>query len=348
MSRLILRWTAGLVVGTILIALTSPLFVRSYLPLVVDPIRETWVLPPDHHYRWRSEGYATSDIGPHGMPGRSRLNGRSGVPRLALYGDSQAEGVCVPDRFKLFAQLERSIPAEESCDVLPFARSGEDAAVWLTQMPRVEDELKIDAHAMLIVDLPDLLSATEAPQDPPTPGDERVSFTRYLPAFVIDAARRLLTEADESTPRRLRFRPGPVDPSPAVSQPVETLEFDWPAIMTAIRSATDKPLLLIYAPPIPQIINGKLVEEPPFAEEVPAMMRAARQNDIQVLDARRELIEAAAEGSFPHGFHNGQIGLGHLNATGYALIADIVANAIPRLIGPERPVGEARSQLGNG
>ena len=135
--RLIGSWLTGVLVGTGLIAATSPWFVRSYLPLHADPTRGVWTLPPDHWYRWRSEGYADTYVGPLGMPGKPTIPPtRPGVLRVALWGDSQAEGVCVADREKLFAQAEAI--AGGRMQVFPSARSGEDAADWLTQMPAVE------------------------------------------------------------------------------------------------------------------------------------------------------------------------------------------------------------------
>ncbi len=95
-------------VGTGIIALTSPLFVRSYLRLRVDPVRGVWTLPPEHVYRWRSEGYADTWIGPLGMPGKRSLpGGDDRTIRVALWGDSQAEGVCVADDQKIDAQAQR-------------------------------------------------------------------------------------------------------------------------------------------------------------------------------------------------------------------------------------------------
>ena len=105
--RLILAWIVGSLVGTAVIAITSPLFVRSYVPLTADPVRGVWTLPEGHAYRWRSEGYADTRIGPLGMPGKTSLGPRKpDCLRVALWGDSQAEGVCVGDHQKIFAQAE--------------------------------------------------------------------------------------------------------------------------------------------------------------------------------------------------------------------------------------------------
>ena len=89
---LVITWVLGAVIGTLLVGVTSPLFVRSYVPLQADRVRNVWTLPPNHTYRWRSEGYADTRIGPHGMPGRTSLAGpKSSHVRVALWGDSQAE-----------------------------------------------------------------------------------------------------------------------------------------------------------------------------------------------------------------------------------------------------------------
>ena len=107
-SILLCRWAVGIALGTGLIAVSSPLFVRSYLPLNADPVRGIWTLPSGTEYRWRSEGYANTSIGPHGMPGKKVLQSQArskpsevhgfqsdsvdpnAAVRIALWGDSQA------------------------------------------------------------------------------------------------------------------------------------------------------------------------------------------------------------------------------------------------------------------
>jgi len=137
MNRLLMtNWLRGIVVGTILVAVTSPLFVRSYLPREIDPIRGVAVMPAGATYRWRFEGYADSHIGPLGMVGKTDISEpTSNTVRIALWGDSQAEGVCVPDRDKLFKQLERRYAPR--VEVFPLARSGDNVADWVAQIPAV-------------------------------------------------------------------------------------------------------------------------------------------------------------------------------------------------------------------
>ncbi len=336
LTRLIGRWVTGVSVGTLIIGVTSPWFVRSYLPRRIDQVRGVWTLPPQHVYRWRSEGYADTFIGPLGMPGRHELpadDARS--PRIALWGDSQAEGVSVADDLKLYAQIERDCDGQ--CSLLPLARSGDDAAVWLTQMPAVEQQLGVDAHVILVVDLPDLLSAPAAPLSSAQPADgERanVAIAARLPAFVIQAARNLLTEADPQTPRTLRFSLGPSAES-RNGESVRRAEVpaaQWRDVADAIRAATELPVVIVYAPQWPQIIGGRMETTNPEANEFRAMRSAATACGLAVIDMSEPFLDAVKSGIWPRGFQNGYIGSGHLNSDGYRIIAKHVAEAIEPII----------------
>ncbi len=328
--RLIVHWIVGFFVGTALIAVSSPLFVRTYAPLRTDPIRGTWTLPPGQTYRWRSEGYAETQIGPLGMPGKTSIRPDQQQIRVALWGDSQAEGVCVSDAQKIFAQAQQLSQGE--IEVFPLTRSGEDAADWLTQFSAVEKELNIDVHVLLIVDLLDLLTTSEVPVPPPTQADTaqaNAAIAARLPAFVIQAAHYLLTEDDGATRRKLRFSVGPISRANAARagnrSSAETI--DWLTPIADVRRATDRPIVILYAPKSPSIIGGKVVMQDASADDFARVKAAADEVGVQVIDIRPELREAVIAGIWPHGFHNGVIGSGHLNATGNKIAASGLVNA---------------------
>ncbi|MDB4807723.1 hypothetical protein OAH22_02580 [bacterium] len=350
---LLRRWLLGAVAGTCLIAVTSPLFLRSYLPLNADPVRGVWTLPPDSEYRWRSEGYADTSIGPLGMPGKTtglensseRLAEQLGTVeqtkisplQIALWGDSQAEGVSVGDADKLFAKIESMSGGD--LNVYPLARSGENAADWVTQMPRVEKQLGIDQHVILVVEPADVLAAVDAPVASPSPKDVSAAnsaLAAWLPAFVIQAARNVLREPDSVTPRRLRFAVGPVSDVSyprAKNSPTESSENSgdspsrddfakWSRALTAIRNATQLPVVFLYAPLSPQIIDGKIRWQDPTADQFLLLQQAAEELKMSVVDARDELRNSvASDGRWPHGFHNGRMGTGHLNQVGNQVLA---------------------------
>jgi lysophospholipase L1-like esterase len=332
-KRLITLWCFGLIVGTAVIAATSPLFVRSYLPEQRDPVRGRYVPVAGSEYRWRSEGYATTKIGAHGMPGRVDVG--QPVPdsiRVALWGDSQAEGVCVGDDDKLFAQIQRiGRAAGRSIEVLPFARSGEDATDWLAQMPSVERALAIDLHVLVVAELPDLL-AVDQPSLDRERSERDVAFQSAIasrvPAFAIQAIRQLLRDADDK-PRRWRFSLGPVvKPEPAVAVAAFASRAKWTRVMQTVRSTSDRPIIIAYAPRSPKISAGNIDLTDPWGEQFQTMERAAANAAVGVVDTSDALGDAAREGRWPHGFDNGQIGSGHLNAIGYRVIAEQICPAI--------------------
>ncbi len=335
-QRLIVRWFAGLLLGTLIVAVTSPLFVRSYLPQLLDSVRGAYVPLPGQDFRWRSEGYATTLIGAHGMPGRSKVPSRnSSSIRVALWGDSQAEGVCVNDDQKLFTQIERVAHSRgKSYALLPFARSGENASHWLTQIPAVEKQLEIDAHLLVVVDLPDLLAATDAPLPAPMHRamiGSQSEIAQRIPAFLIQSVRHLVTD-DKGNRRQLRFSVGPlkvVKPEPLIMQQEVDWDAVWQRTMQAVRAVSERPIVILYAPISPHISAGKIVLHDPQVEQFQEMERAADAAGLLVVDASDALGDAARDGRWPFGFHNGQIGSGHLNAVGYELIAEQVADRLP-------------------
>jgi len=325
--KLIVTWLIGIVIGTALIAVTSPLFVRSYLVRSVDPVRGVRTLPEHGIYRWRSEGYANTTIGPLGMPGKRAISDpKPGVPkpnasRIALWGDSQAEGVGVCDDQKLFAQLEQR--ANGKVNVFPLARSGDDATAWVRQIPLIESELAIDMHLLLIADLPDLLVADE-----PSPESVDPLPSIALPAFLIQAVRNLVMQSDGVTTRSLRFAVGPEKIPSSQGGTTTASNDDWLRSIRRLRDASDKPIWILYAPPSPQIVAGETLLTDSAADRFAEIKQIAESVGIRVINAHQRLCQSAKEGRWPHGFQNGQIGDGHLNADGYGVLASVLVDAI--------------------
>ncbi len=354
--KLIGQWWLGSLLGTLIIATSSPLFVRSYLPQSLDTLRQVAVMPAGNSYRWRSEGYADTFIGPHGMPGRRDLPPAEGETlRIAIWGDSQAEGVCVADTSKLHVQIERATNRiDQSIVAFPMARSGDDAADWLPQMPRVQDAFKIDVHVLLIAELDDLVAGRDsAAVESRATNTSGIAST--LPAFLIETARRLLTDID-GQPRRLRFSPGPQrNPSPVVVPRIERkdreatndrsdrnsgivaaergefaaiIKHEWDDVAAQLGQIQDAAVMIVYAPVLPNITNGIVRTVDGDDQRYLRLTRATADSGIILVDARDALRRSAAEGEWPHGFHNGRFGSGHLNETGYRVIARQIADAL--------------------
>ncbi|KAA5546047.1 hypothetical protein FYK55_03855 [Roseiconus nitratireducens] len=327
-----LRWLVGVVAATAIIAVTSPCFVRSYLPRPYDTDRNVRVLQPGSNYRWRSEGYASTTIGPHGMPGLSELPDDDPASiRLAFWGDSQAEGVCVADHQKV-ASVVAEVSGQDIA-LLPLARSGDNANDWICQIAGIEATLGPAAHVFLVVELSDWAvpvetvateSATSRAAD-----EWENQIAAWCPAFVIHASRNLVTDAETGGLRTLRFRPRWGQPAPAAASPIQEQEppvAPYAAQLDRLRSVTDRPCLFLYAPKFPSIARGRIVQKDSDAKAFDAFERLARERGYAVVDLRDSMRRSVQSGRWPRGFHNGQFGVGHYNATGNQLIARAIAD----------------------
>ncbi|QDT06822.1 hypothetical protein K227x_52430 [Rubripirellula lacrimiformis] len=337
---LIARWIVGAILGTLVIAATSPLFVRSYLPREFN--RGVWTLPAGATYRWRSEGYAATHIGPHGMPGRTSLDSaRPTDHRIAIWGDSQAEGVCVDDADKIFAAVA-SI-SDGRLQAFPLARSGDDLADWIGQFEWAQSQLGITDHVLVIAELSDLHDIDASPEPPP--GHWSQWGAANLPAFVLHAVRGLTTSPDGST-RRLRFAPRWGDDSPPdedqdrppTAMPVPgdeatttraAVPAGWDRILASIQSAASGSVTLVYCPRSPHVMGGRIVTADAGDQRFAALRDAAAHTDITIIDTRPALSASAMSGQWPHGFANGQIGTGHLNAFGNRIVAEAIVRRFP-------------------
>ncbi len=326
------RWILGLLAGTLLIWLTSPLFVRTYHSKVYDPISQDWGYPAGTAYRWRSEGYATTVFGPGGMPGRQTQPDPTASRVIALWGDSQAEGVCVADQDKLWRVLQTRLAGDaESVDVLPLAHSGDDAADWTRGFGEAEEWLGVTEHFLLVCELDDLMPLARPVPDSmagmlSVRGDVMLDI---VPDFVIHAARGLIFQGDSVELRRLRFGLGPVasDMETRTDKPIQPASFSAADIAARLSRSTTQPITILYAPRMPVIMGGEVRWDDPQDAVFESLARELRRNGVRVIDCRDALRDSADEGIFPHGFQNGVIGNGHLNLAGYRAIAGAVMAA---------------------
>ena len=329
---MITRWTFGFILGTAIIWLTSPLFVRSYLPRQKN--RGVLTLPVGESYRWRSEGYATSSIGefgmvgaeltgPKGQPGRKVMTTNAKSPlNVALWGDSQAEGVCVGDAEKIHSLAS----TESGLTILPLARSGDDASDWLAQIAFAEKKLGAVAHVFLVTELSDLADAADPPKTESSSPATNAAIA-WLPDFCIQGARNILTGDNGNSLRRLRFTLGPTKQTKTDRASI-TPSINWHIVLNAIQAASDRRIIIIYAPQIPQVLGNRIAWNDADEDRFSLLQDAAISTPIQVVDLRDQLIASADQGNWPHGFYNGRFGSGHLNEIGNQIIADALVAAI--------------------
>lgn len=336
--ELVRRWLLGAIGGTLLIAATSPWFVRSYVPREFSFPRNAVVLSENASYRWRSEGYADTAIGPHGIPGWPVSwdldePAQDGILRIALWGDSQAEGMCVQDSDKIASLVEEF--SHGQTQVATLARSGDDCNDWIAQLSVAEKTMHLDAHVFLLVEWSDWCIDAADPQ-------ESVSYrinavTRFAPGFVIHALRNATTQGATNEPRQLRFGLGPIDSNIEQSSPGKNNDLNGQAMIRLanqidrLRASTSKPLVFLYAPQLPRIRDGKIQSEDDSEKLLVTLQESLSGKQSTVVDVRSQLIDSAMSGRWPRGFHHGQFGVGHYNAIGNAILARSCAVGLSEL-----------------
>jgi len=257
---------------------------------------------------------------------------------LALWGDSQAEGMCVNDDEKIAAFVARL--SAKRIEVLPFARSGDDCNDWIPQIAAIannsEDPLSIDAHLFLLVEWTDWCVDLDDTKEVFDESMNAISGT--LPAFVIQTARNVLTTGDASQMRKLRFRPGPVttrqvamasdlrdDPDSISLSMLDKLSKQ----LDRLRRQGQTPCIFLYAPMVPTITGGEIRFEDPDEVLFERFRDLCVQNRFDVIDLRGKMKSAVLSGEWPRGFQNGQFGVGHYNANGNRIIAqNIIAQSL--------------------
>ena len=351
-----LRWATGLL-GAFAVTWGLGRFgVDSILVRDRDVALDTVSLRPGDRIRWRSEGYGDTLVGPHGLPGWTpREAGR----RVLLWGDSQVEGLCLPDNQKLHRQVIDLIGDELDCDVLPLAKSGTDARDWQAAIPPAKRLWSPDGHVWVITELNDLEAILEPVPNPtayrwnePSPGFVRVAKRLGADAFFA-GAKRLLLDPDTGGLRRLDFRLGPRSGDSQANTrsgdgdyPIGMSEMTRGQRMVAVtrrlvelRRQIDTFWLIVFVPQGPTIDRGSgtMHLDDYSLEDYVHAITALNDKGLVAIDMRDDFLSLwQNERRLPRGFHNGLPGAGHLNADGNRLIAAKIAEALRNRFGDER------------
>jgi len=100
---------------------------------------------------------------------------------------------------------------------------------------------------------------------------------------------------------------------------------DWQ--MQELKRKYGENLIILYFPPTPQIIDGKIVTEeiPAISEKRDLIFEGAEKNNVTIFNTEDMLVKYYQETRrMPRGFQNTQFGLGHLNADGNYIVADFL------------------------
>lgn len=315
-------------------------------------VEETWssrlernVTAPGQVVRWRSEGWAKTEVGKEGIVGVAEESQFSDSAVL-LWGDSFVEAFQVRDEEKM-AQVATGLFREAGKDLTVFGigASGQMIADYVLAISAYEKLFpKTRVHVIFLSDIRDML--------PDQPNQDRARFisapepviipdpragkkaapgtvTKLLNKYhlnIVSRGKRKLGQAFSD----LRFRPGPVarsEEGPAVVGKAAPGDFKF--IVTALRESTEKPILVLYAPAVPSMEDGEIVVEEPDVDLVSACSAALAEAGIRMVNLGPQLEESYEEGrGFARGFANTYPGQGHLNEQGHRLVGEAIVREI--------------------
>ncbi len=334
-SKLAVAWASGLLISLAVANLCALLFADSTEVSVWDSALERSVRRAGQRHHHRTEGWADTRIGRHGVNGIADIRELQG-PKVIFWGDSHVEGFPLADEEKLAQQFNRlPQPAADRPTAFAVGFSGTTIATAFRLIPFYEKVAPpVRYHFIVITRLRYILPGEES-QDPFA---LRVSSKRPSPAQqdVIRLLRTLRMPLPYLLYRQavgldLRFHPGmwsaeAGDAPNRLSPPAA-----WPLLLERLAARTDVPVGFVYCPAIPYLDRGRPVFDDPHRRLIGEFAEACRRHRIPFLNLHQEFSRLyRASGRFPRGFANNNPYRGHLNPEGTRLVAEKVAAFLAR------------------
>ncbi len=329
------QWLIGLLGSWCIVWFAAPWALNSILVRDETPELQTIGLRTGDQLRWRSEGWATTQVGQYGLSGYQPV---SGAPVVAIYGDSQVEGHCVNDVDKLCNQVNRLTAQRgpQAWNCVPLARSGADAMLWAKWIPLAEQLWQPHWHVWIVTELSDLklsqqLSVTQNDiWSAPSPRWVRLA-SDYGAEALFTAVRRLAIDSSTGRRRELRWKPGKVSfpaPSSTAREPAGVDDETITRCLELNRQLQGR-LIILYAPAVPEVQPTIRFDHPDAAWDE---LVASAGDKLRLIDLRPS-FETRWEQyqELPRGFHQGQPYSGHLNRAGNGVIAETIARLLAEL-----------------
>lgn len=323
----------------------SAVYSDTIPPLVLDAGIAGYVYAPGSTLRYHSEGWGTTRIGVHGLKGQG-AQWLGTEPLAVFWGDSFVEALQVDDEDKLDAVFTRSArEAGLTYHGLAIGRFADSVADYYFRIPRYSKLLGHKAtHVIVLGTITDTLPGEQAPcrsafrsegdiftlteqECPPKDSTARLRFILY--DYRLNILQLLHTRLSEGG---FRFLNTPVRAASAalesgpLSVPPDKYDHAWDFLLERMKSVTPSHLVFIYAPPLPHIVNangaGKLSFINPEAAHAARFAQRCQLHSIDFIDMSKTFIEYfRTNKEFTRGFSASPPGRGHMNPTGFGLIA---------------------------
>jgi hypothetical protein len=334
----------GIFAALALLWLAGAWFCNTPYILVSYPELQTVGYPEGSELVWRSEGNGKSRSGVWGgaaVPDiRTHLE-----PKIILWGDSFVEALQVDDDKKTAQQTTRLLSEKGRTNLLAVGAgvAGQSAADYLLRIPVYEKQIgPVIAHVVVVGQMEDLfpdqasarfskfVSKPELsiiPAAPRNPSQAKQLIYRWGVKLHANGLLSVLRNSADGF--NLRFKMGPVakhrkeaQTTPSTSELDEWFRF----LACRFRQATDKPLVLVYAPTVPRLEGNCWSLEDSDAETAARMETVFSENGWIVINMQKQFVrQSNTTGLSPRGFSNTRPGSGHLNEKGHRLVAETLA-----------------------
>ena len=339
-----LVWGGGALFSTMLIWVLSVFFANSIVPVQWDDELGLYVPMEGITTRFRSEGWADTVRGSHGLTRAGEQMLRETGPTTLLWGDSFAEALQVEESERIAGVYNK---LSKKNKIVTVAGGGLGAADYYFNIPRYERlGGNINGHIILLVGMDDVSPKRqvdchsrfladpwrfEASSCEPSSLALRFAplFSRWNLEFLHLVYRSLLDY-------QFRFTPGPVQRvRRRLEQSLDVdMEEGWEYLVESLKERASGNLVFVYAPRIPVLRDGLVVLENGEEARKELFRDICVKNGVGFVDVSDAFIKLYAdEGRLPRGFSNSPPGTGHMNEYGQA----IIAGALYEYLNKEKP-----------
>lgn len=330
----------GFILSFLFAWVVGNLFGDSIVTYVWDQDLDLLVVTPDSIHQHRSEGWASTKVGKHGVnviPDIKRLS----CLKIAIWGDSHVEGYCVDDNEKVsevFSDLakeyykneiigfsiglSRNKLADYYVNIPKYDKLCHSIIAHFIILPRLIDAspiIKNDANFCNFISSPNY-QLNKSNWSPPQ-NRLRYFLAKYNLNFIWIIARDIASNIN------LRFKLGPVESEKNTPKHEHQYSVDaWNFLLTHLRKQSPSfPIIIVYCPEVAVIKGGTLVSTDPDGKYAELFKRACSEHNIDFINMADEFNENYRQtGKLPRGFPNSRPSMGHMNAVGQRLVAEAI------------------------
>lgn len=309
------------------------MFTDSVVPLEWDESLEQYVPKAGVIQRFRSEGWADTLVGQHGLTVKGEEIFNSPGPKFVLWGDSYAEAVQVPDASRavnLFNSMSDSLKG------FTVAAGGRGCADYFFDIPRYEKIADgIKGHVVLLTDMDDAVPGAQLAgrsrfcsnpwrfeESPRKPSQLSLRWAPLVNSLRFDFVHDLYRRLNDF---RIQWIGGPqkAQAESVASHSLDHLAEGWAFMLESYKARTKGFLIFIYVPPGPQPSESRLPSANPQLPLVQEFSKACNEAGVGFVDLSQPFYDLYyKKGLLARGFFNSPPGVGHLNKEGHRLVAE--------------------------